>query len=268
MKPRGVKLIKGKEPILRQLIFELRYRYGFTYLDKCGKILNRIARDHPQWIIGNEVSPQSAPLYSSLNGCRFSLSANRLDFNLDKTTAEEGVTEEEIGQFAEQVGDLTQVVIDELELGEFQRQGFRALYFFPCDSKDETEAWIKRLGAFTVSESVYAAFGKDFEAASLAVVLAGPECRFRVAFTGVEISAQIKAGQEIVGVRARDLNQGQRAYLMKKAAADRAKKVNAGYAAVIDIDAYLEDPPSVDPRDFVMIHAGTVLEKIRTALAE
>src|SRR5438552_2177385 len=100
MAAKGIRLIKGKEPLLRQLVFELRYRFGFSYLDRCGKILNRITREYPEWVVGNEISPQNAPLYSMRNNCRFNFSATRLDLNLDRTVGDT-VSDEDSAAFIE-----------------------------------------------------------------------------------------------------------------------------------------------------------------------
>jgi hypothetical protein len=45
----GRMLINGKNSILQKLIFEVRYEYGYAYLDKCGRIVNTITRAFPEW---------------------------------------------------------------------------------------------------------------------------------------------------------------------------------------------------------------------------
>jgi hypothetical protein len=265
-KARGVRLISGKEPLLRQLIFEVRYRGGFTYLDKCGRILNLISRDYPEWVIGNEITPQSAPLYSMVNGCRFNFSATRFDFNLDKTVGDP-ITDE-VQQFIDQVGTLSQVIINELALKDFIRMGVRGFYFFPCDSKDESEKWLRDLAIYTVSPRVTSAFGDQIEGGSFGVVVSGSECRYRIAANGVEISAQMNVGTEILSVRASTLKEDRLKHLVKQREVERQLRINPGFAAVIDIDAFHEDPPSIDPRDFARRNLDTFLDKLRRALSQ
>jgi len=58
--------IKAKAAILHKIVFEVRYRYGYTYLDKCGKTINLIMRDAPEWIVrADQPNPQLAPMVSS-----------------------------------------------------------------------------------------------------------------------------------------------------------------------------------------------------------
>jgi hypothetical protein len=266
MAAKGVHLLKGKEPLLRQMIFELRYRQGYSYLDKCGKILNRITRELPEWILGNQASPQGTALYSMRNRCRFNFSATRLDLGLDYTLADGPIPDEDAGTFIEYVAYLSQLVIDELTLTEFPRMGLRVLYYFPFDSKEESERWLAGLGVFSVAPELLKAFGAELDAAGLSTVLAGEDCRYRVAFNGVETSAQLDVGSELLTVRASFLKENQRKILMEQLRQKRHRQVNSSFAVVADVDAYLEEPPSPDPGDFSRRTIDTVLPMIRAAV--
>jgi hypothetical protein len=265
MAAHGIRLIHGKEPLLRQLIYELRFLHGYSYLDRCGKILNRISREQPEWIIG-DASPQVTPLYSSRNGCRFNFSSTRLDLNLDKTTADDGIGNSEVAEFVEQVDALSQIVIDELGLKEFLRQGCRAVYLFPCENKTDSNQWLRDLKVFSISPKIHEVFGQIDEAATVAIVVHGPDCRYRISFSGAEISAQVNIGTELLNVRASSLPTRQREHMISNLQAQRRKKINSGFAAAIDIDAYHEEPPSVDPPGFVKENAGNFESKIRAVL--
>jgi hypothetical protein len=266
MAARGVRLLKGKEPLLRQLIFELRYRHGFVYLDRCGKTLNRITREQPEWVIGNEVTPQGAPLYSMRNRCRFTFSSSKLDLTLDNTTADEPISEEERTEFVNSVGLFSAIIIDELGVNVFPRMGVRGLYYFAGQSKKESEDWLQSLQVFSVSPKLTSSFQAQLEAVGLSVVLTGQDCRFRIAFNGVETPAQLDMGGELLTVRASALPQDQRQVLLKQLSAQRRRTVNSGYAVVIDIDAYHEDPPSPDPREFADRQTAKFLDTLRTLL--
>jgi len=188
--------------------------------------------------------------------------------SLDKTTADEPVTEDEQRDFIEAVDIFSRVVIDELSLREFPRMGVRCLYYFPCESKEESEGWLRGLGLFGVSQKLLLAFGATVEAAGASMVLTGQECRYRIALNGVEINAQIDMGPEILQVRASKLPEGQKAHLREQMKQHRRRQVNSGYAVVADVDAYHEDPPIPDPRDFATTHIGSILDLLRAAVAE
>lgn len=264
---KGIHLLRGKEPMLRQLIFELRYRHGYTYLDRCGKILNRILRDAPEWVLGSEGSPQGAALYSMRNRCRFSFSSTKLDLGLDYTTADDEMPAEDIATFVEYVAYFSRLITDELTLNEFPRLGLRLLYYFPCSSKEESEKWLQGLGAFTVSPRVLEAFGGELDAAGMSLVVFGKDCRYRIALNGVETSAQLDMGPEILTVRASALKENQRKMLLDQLKEKRRRQVNSGYAVVVDVDAYLEEPPKPDPEDFARRIIQNALPTIRSAFA-
>jgi len=73
-----------KITVLQRVVFELRYRHGFTYLDACGRTLNKIQDEYPEWILTtDQPNPQSAPLISINNACIFNFSALKFDFSLE-----------------------------------------------------------------------------------------------------------------------------------------------------------------------------------------
>jgi hypothetical protein len=264
---KGIRLLKGKEPLLRQLIFELRYRQGYTYLDKCGRILNRILRELPEWVLG-EGNPQGTTLYSMKNRCRLTFSSTKLDVGLDYTLADNPIPEEDVGAFVEYVTFFSQLIMDELSLAEFSRMGLRTLYYFPSTSREDSEQWLNSLGVFTVSPRLLKAFEADLDAAGLSAVVLGKDCRYRIAFNGVETSAQLDMGAETLTVRASKLKENQRKMLMEQLKLKRHRQVNAEYAVVIDVDAYLEEPEKPDPGDFARRTVDNILPMIRAAITE
>lgn len=265
---KGIRLLKGREPLLRQMIFELRYRHGYTYLDKCGKILSRILRELPEWVLGGEGNPQGTALYSMKNRCRLTFSSTKFDLGLDYTTADNPIPEEDVGTFVEYVTFFSHLIIDELALTEFSRMGLRTLHYFSSTSSQESEQWLRSLGVFTVSPKLLKAFEADLDAAGLSIVLIGKDCRYRIAFNGVEISAQLDMGSELLTVRTSALKENQRKMLVEQLKAKRHRQVNSGYAVVVDVDAYLEDPKSPDPGDFSRRTVDNILPMIRAAVAE
>jgi hypothetical protein len=265
MAARGIHLVRGAQPRLRHIIFELRYRYGYTYLDRCGRVLNRLTRDHPEWVVGNDVSPQNAPLYSVVNGCRFSFSSIKLDLALEKSADEDEIEEQNILEFANQVDIDTSIVTDELGLESFTRIGFRSLFFFPFDTKEKADEWLFGLGFFEVSKNLVNAFGGTRHSVGLAGVFSGPDARYRVSLSTIEIPAQFDGGSEIVSIKPSALPTDQRQHLLKHLKERRRMRLEAGCAAVIDIDSYQDDPPSIDPRDFIARNAGSFMDKIRAS---
>ncbi len=62
--------IRGKDDILHKVVFEVRYRYGYTYLDRCGKTINVIMKEAPEWVVkAEQVNTQGVTLVSLANQC-------------------------------------------------------------------------------------------------------------------------------------------------------------------------------------------------------
>jgi hypothetical protein len=245
--------IKDRKAILQKVVFELRYNYGFTYLDKCGRTINAIMREQPEWVIKNDTSnPQVGSLVSLRNGCSFNFSSFKYDFSLEMPLGRDHpLSDDELKDFVEQVDLLSRIVHDHLGLKEFNRIGFRAWYLFGCRDKEEAEQWLGSLSCYSISPKLSAAFGGQLESTGVAAVIAGTDRKFRAAFNVVERHAYLDLGEDLLQVRASSLSKEQKKHLQKQELVKRRMRSNPEYAALIDIDAFQEEPLTVDPRDFI-----------------
>jgi hypothetical protein len=263
---RSIGSIRGKEPILHKLVFELRYRYGFTYLDRCGRIANMILQTSPEWIVAAEnVNPQNAPMTSLVNGCAFTYSALKLDFTLDQTVGGPAFQQSDIDHFVVQVDQLTSIVVDQLGLREFTRIGARAWYLFACNDKQEAETWLQGLKYYSVDDKLSSGFEGKVESLGVAVVISGEERKYRIAFNGVERQASIEIGSTALSIRPRSLSKGQNQFLKQQLKEQRRIKQNPGFAAMIDVDAFLDDPAVIDPSEFVRTSIDGFLGQLEAA---
>ncbi len=158
----------------------------------------------------------------------------------------------DVTKFAEQVDSVGSVIVDQLGLEEFTRIGFRIWYLFPVRTMEDAERWLEELHLYSVSDDLVKSFGGEFEAMSVAIVLQGSDRKFRIAFNGVELQSQVDLGQGILNLRPRSLHKDQREVLLKQ---ERVKKLihdNPQFAAMIDIDAFQDEPELVQPKDFVL----------------
>ena len=262
MSVRGVRVINGKEPLLRQVVFEVRYNYGYNYLDRCGKILNRISREHGEWVVGNQINPQNAPLYSLRNQCKLVFGPLAINFDLNRTNSESIIFDEDINDFAVQCEEMTTIITDELELKEFTRTGFRAWYHFPFETKLEADQWLKELGIVSLSSELVSQYGGEFQSMALAVFISGKEHRFRIGFEAVETNTNFQTGPEMVSLRTSMLRGASRDYLRQHLKDRRRLQINTKYAAVVDFDSFQEDPFSIDPRDFITRNFSLFLDRM------
>jgi len=258
--------LRGKTGFKHKLVLELRYRQGFSYLDRCGATINTILRDRPEWIVGSDPTSQSGSLISSLNGTHFTFSSSKCTLNLEQKIGGEALDSAEITDFVEQADYLSRVVVDQLGLKEFTRIGFRVWFMFPCKDKRDSEDWLLGLGCMNVNDSLPKAFGGSIEAVGTAIVIVGKDRKFRIAFNGVERHAQVDFGQSILTLQPRALSKEQDKILREQMRVKRRMLQNPEFAAIIDIDAFQEDPHSVDARDFTTTSLNQFTEKLRSAI--
>ena len=264
---RGIHTLRGKEPILQKIVFELRYRHGFMYLDRCGRMINTIIREYPEWTIDpSNPNPQGATLVSLANSCVLSVGTRKLDLAIEMPLGGEPLREDDVTDVADQVDTTTAVVVDLLDLTDFSRIGCRLWYLFPCQNQQEAESWLASLGCYSVSDGLKAAFGGATEAIGISVVISGEDRKYRIAFNGVQRAATVDVGKEVLNVRAKDLPVDQRKMLLEQEKAKSRLRQAPDFPAMIDIYAFVEDPESPDPRAFVITTHKTALEQLRKAV--
>ncbi|MCI0622491.1 MAG: hypothetical protein L0387_12660 [Acidobacteria bacterium] len=258
--------VKGKSSILHKVVFELRYDQGFTYLDKCGRTVNEITRNYPDWMIkGSGPDPNNAALVSIKNGCLLNFSSFKYDLSLEKALGGTPVSVDQFTEFVDQVSDISYILMDQLGLKEFKRIGIREWHLFPGEDKESSERWLSGMGCYTISPRLCEAFDGKVESTGVTVIIDGLDRKFRIGFNQVERSAQLDLGQEILHVRASSLSKNQDKVLRQQMQVRRRLLANPEFAAMIDIDAFIEDPSFVDPRDFVETSTRQIEERMNKA---
>jgi hypothetical protein len=245
-------IVSGKEAVLQKLVFEVRYRFGFTYLDSCGKTVNYIMREYPEWILRtDQPNPQNAPLVSLRNTCTFNFTALKYSFDLEKTLGGKALSPQDVDEFTEQAESVSAVVNEQLSLNEFTRIGLRMWYLFPSTDQKDAESWLIKLGCFGVSNKLADAFESSVDSAGVSVVMTGENRKFRVAFNGVERHSQVDMGEGILNVRASGLSRDQNKVFMEQQRVKHRMLQNPEHAAMIDVDAFVEEPNSIETRSFI-----------------
>jgi hypothetical protein len=259
--------IKGKPSILQKVVFELKYQYGFTYLDKCGRAINAIMREQPEWTVRDSISPTASSLVSMRNGCSFSFSAFNYNFALERPAGGDPLSDKDMAGFTQQVDLISSIVNDHLGLKEFTRIGFRVWYLFSCEDKEEAESWLSYLGLYMAQESLISAFGGKKEALGVTVVVSGSDRKYRIAFNAVERRAEIDLGEAILTVQASKLSRDQQRVLQEKEKVKSRMRANPKFPAMIDIDAFQDEPLLVEPRDFIKTSHEEITNRLMAAIA-
>lgn len=263
-----VNLLHGKEPILRHMTCEVRYEGGYLYLDHCGRLLKKLVGDEAEWIVATQPTPQGTTAYNVLAGTSLGFNFRSASLTLDRTAADEMIEAEEVEKFIRQACDMLEKVIDELEVAEFTRVGYREKYYFPFESKEDSEKWISELGLFSVSPSFLQAFQATPEALGVALVVQGQDCRYRIALNGIERPAQVPVGDSSVVMHATTATKKQKRMLLEAMKKQRQRQINSAFAVVLDIDAFLLEPAECDLAGFVGERTRTNLIMFRDAVAK
>jgi hypothetical protein len=269
--PKGFKLIdkvQDREAMLRRIVCEVRYQDGQLYLDRCGRLLKTILSASPEWVVAPDPTPQGTTVYNIVTGTQLGVSINNASLSLDKSSTDELIDSDEKRDYLEQAESLLELIRDELEAKEYGRIGYRETFYFPFESKKESEQWLTDLGILTVNKRFYEAFQSNPDALGVAITMEAESCRYRIWLNGVERAAQIPVGDNLLTVRpdaATTRQKGAFAQAMKK---KRHRQINSTFAVVLDIDAFLLDPPDVNLGDFIREHAANNLRAFQAAVTK
>ena len=95
--------LKRKLGLLQKVAFELRYRRGYSYLDKCGRTIDALMTQQNEWVLKDDsVSPQNAPLLSLRNQAALNFSSKKLDLGLEMRPGGDPLTTEDVSLFQEE----------------------------------------------------------------------------------------------------------------------------------------------------------------------
>jgi hypothetical protein len=263
-----VERIRGQEAMLRQIICEARYSDGQLYLDHCGRLLKNLFREMPEWVIAPEPTAKGTTLHNLTVGTQLGFGMESASLSLDLSSTDQVIDQEGVAEFLSQVGGVLGAVLDELEVSEFRRIGYREYYHFAFESMEESEAWLQSLGLVTVSSGLCQAFQAKPEALGVAVVLQGEACRYRIGLNGVERSAQVPVGDAVLNVRASATSERQRQVLLQALKQKRQRQIASAYAVVLDVDAYLLAPEEPDLAAFAREQSQAILATFKKASPE
>ncbi|MBU4185225.1 MAG: hypothetical protein KKC23_03335, partial [Proteobacteria bacterium] len=123
-------------PILKTLVFEIRYSSGHLYYDRCGQTLQDIENNLVGWVGGipdiNTGSLQriDKEYNASFGGIKYDFTANNA-----------GKEETEI--IAKDISSLWRIIQANLGMEDFVRVGCRFYYLIPTESTEEAEDRLK-----------------------------------------------------------------------------------------------------------------------------
>ncbi len=241
--------INGKNSILQKLVFEVRYEYGYAYLDKCGRVVNIITRSLPEWNV-TAINLNGASLINVRDDSVLAFSSNKFSLVLEQGQGG-SLSAAHLTNFAEQAETVSAILIEQLGLKDFTRIGFRSFHWFACNNTNESVAWLNSLGLYSVSDKLGKAFGEKTEAVSFTIIIPGKEWKYRIELNTMEQQLRVGIDQESLKVPAHMLPNNQKQHLIRQMAVRKQLKANPEFAAVVDADLFQDFPMVVSPKNFI-----------------
>lgn len=242
------------------IIFELRYNYGYEYLDHTGKVINEII-SRPGWNVSNAQTAFTS-LLNTDEEIIFNFGPQKLD--LVQRLSEKNKELSPIDNIARLCDDLSLIIIRQFNLQQFLRIGFRIHQLFKADNLEQAKEYVKTLKIFTTNLA-----GETIEEVSHTIVISEKEWKSRIAITTAEQMVELdpstlKAAQ----MGTHKLPKGQKEAFMQKMKSKKIIEAFPLYAVLVDIDSYVEDPPIGELKimDFVRNTYKASLEKAKKYL--
>lgn len=227
-------MVSGLIPKLHGLTLEIKYTFGFRYLDRCGQTFLDIERSCDGWYFNganvNEGTAHNPKLDAlvSFNMQRFAVTSRR-------------TFEQNIGELASNIVKLWQIVKANLGLDEITRVGCRLDYLLPTPTIDGAEKITTDKMFSSGLMTKFMPDGYKLKARQLTEVVTSGDQEYRIAIQAVTRTESINPGN-LFGIDPRRMHEKQKKYrieLMKKL---ETYSQNPMFALQMDIDCVLWNP--------------------------
>ena len=74
----------ASEPVLDSVVFEVRYVFGYLYIDRCGQIILDVERHLEGWVNNGPIDPDGAHLENPYKSYKANFNMEALAFVADK----------------------------------------------------------------------------------------------------------------------------------------------------------------------------------------
>jgi hypothetical protein len=238
---------------LDKIVFEVRYAFGHTYLDRCGQTLVDIERGVPGWIPG-EVDVQRGVVFHATNG--YTITFHSSAFNFNATSSEDPQHLKNLEDIGEQLDAVWKIVSSNLGIREFVRMGARFFYLVPTNSMEESERVIERSGLQLTTTGL-----DDYKLMrrNLVGVFSKDSVEYRVGLSGITRTSAQQA-PPILTTLPHLLPRHQREAQIEMLKARTRYRKDPRHAASFDVDCVIFDPPSVSPSSYLVEQSRIVAD--------
>lgn len=240
--------------VQHRYVFELRYRFGYSFWDRSGSVCESVLRRFDDWRL-TKIDAERASLLDDQTNCALNFGHAKLDVSQGQNAeVSEIMPCDEFGKLTETLAGL---VIEKLRVSDFSRIGFRQWFLYPAGSYEESQQLMGQLGSFRVSDSLLRDFG-PVEERSFRAIVSCPTHQVRVAVTPFEQAIDLPPGViEKAHRSSKDVPKNQKRVLLDTLKAKRQIENYPQFGILVDLDAFIEEPDY--PQDF------SISEFVKTA---
>ncbi len=236
-------VVDPKSGIIHKYVYELRFDFGQVYWDRAGRIAKEILSERDEWDF-DRIDIDSCQLAHRDLNLAFNFGHAKLDLSQTQNADVDSLAA--VGEFGALAEAFTKTVVNHLELEFFPRIGFRVWCLYPSVDREQSHEMVRNLKLFSLDSALSAAVGEISEV-SHRLVVDRPKHMLRIAVAPFEQHVELPPSLiRAAKTQAKRESHGQR---QKRIDAMKAKKRIEHYphfGVLLDLDAYLEDPPYPD----------------------
>jgi len=229
--------------IVHKYVYELRYDFGQVYWDRGGRIAKEILSEREEWDF-DKIDINCCQLANRDLNLAFNFGHAKLDLSQTQTVDVESLLD--VGEFAKLAETITSTVVSNLELEFFPRMGFRVWHLYPSMDREQSHQMVQDLKLFRLDSALSSTLG-DVSEVSHKLVVDRQRHMLRIAVAPFE--QQVELPPSLIRSAKVQANKEAHAQRQKRIDALKAQKKISHYphfGVLLDLDAYLEDPPYPD----------------------
>jgi hypothetical protein len=248
--------------VFDRVVFEVRYAFGSTYLDRAGQTLVDLERSRPGWVPG-EVTPQGGNNLNPERGYTVLVNASLVNFTTSRLENPEELSD--LKSIASEVDETWRVVKANLGVKEFPRLAARFFFLAPTNSEEDSERVVERS---TLQLQLPNTFSEKYslDRRQIVAVVKSTDTEYRVELHGI-VQATGLAAPEVLVTSPRLLSKGQRAAQVAMARARERASKDYRHAASLDVDCVQYDVESFSAKSYLLDQFKVVEADFKPLLA-
>lgn len=169
---------------LEKVIFEVKYKNGFLYWDRCGSVWRDVSQKWPG-IKMLSVAPEKAQFVLEEQAITFMFNHNLANISQDSPA--------DLKFFTEFTQYTIPLVTERFEVSIYDRIGNRFIYMAPMEQSEQAIELLKRAQLLTVPSEKLKTYGETFDEPAVKIILKGKDVGYiiRVSYMTRELEVMV-----------------------------------------------------------------------------